>query len=326
MPVLKTESRLPAGLQAQDLGEAVSTPDGKASLISFMTSVLVQQRENQYVVFITDTAMGVAVAGYEWSVMEGAGAPVITTGSSSFFYSPVQLGPVTVSVRVLDGGNNELAQLSLSQDIVEASEELETMIAEAVDEPGPVMGHPDVLRELINEHNPYYQAVTLQTPEAGEGFQKFVFHMVFEGALRRTAAERKQHLAELAAALNTGTTDFAQLSAQGAGVSLVRFPLLAMTLPGMVPWTFLPEQNSERAVAEETLRGILTALTEAKKIDLYNLVRFPKSNIKCCGRVLEELRNRYFNGTSFDDVLTGSNGTRAQWMMAQYRVGPIERH
>jgi hypothetical protein len=99
-----------------------------------------------------------------------------------------------------------------------------------------------------------------------------------------------------------------------------------MTLPGMVPWTFLPEQNSERAVAEETLRGILTALTEAKKIDLYNLVRFPKSNIKCCGRVLEELRNRYFNGTSFDDVLTGSNGTRAQWMMAQYRVGPIERH
>jgi hypothetical protein len=54
-------------------------------------------------------------------------------------------------------------------------------------------------------------------------------------------------------------------------------------------------------------------------------VRFPKSNITLCGRLLEALRNRYFSGTNFNDVLTGMSGTRAHWITRHYLEGPLVR-
>ena len=58
-------------------------------------------------------------------------------------------------------------------------------------------------------------------------------------------------------------------------------------------------------------------------VDLFNIVRFPKSNITHCGRIIETLCDHYFPGTTFGDVLTGLSGTRAQWIIAQYRQGPV---
>jgi hypothetical protein len=57
MSVRKTESRLPAGLQAIDLGEAIASPDNKLTLISFFTSPLMPFLSNTYVLFINDTAL-----------------------------------------------------------------------------------------------------------------------------------------------------------------------------------------------------------------------------------------------------------------------------
>ena len=52
MSVRKTESRLPAGAQPTDLGEPAISTDGRAILISFITSPLATSRENIYVVFV----------------------------------------------------------------------------------------------------------------------------------------------------------------------------------------------------------------------------------------------------------------------------------
>jgi hypothetical protein len=108
-----------------------------------------------------------------------------------------------------------------------------------------------VARELINDHNPYYQNVALQTPESGDAFQQFLFGVVFDGALQRTAADRKQHLASLAESLNDGGADFAALVARGSGVTGLRLPLLAMTLPSMLDFTELPEAEDQRMLADE---------------------------------------------------------------------------
>lgn len=326
MTVRKTESRVPANFQASDLGEASVAADGRCALISFVTSPLVVGRENVYVVFVTDAGLAAAAESFEWTLTENGGPPETqTTPQGEFSYQPKADGVLELVVRILGAGGAEQASLSLEQEMVSPNVELETLIGEARNQPGPGVSNPDVARELINDHNPYYQAVALHTPEAGDGFQRFVFGVVFDGALQRTAAARKRHLDELAASLNGQSADFVNLVGKGAGVCGIRLALLAMILPGLLDFTELPEPFDKRALADEQLRQALAALGEEQLIDLYNLVRFPKSNIERCAAILEALRDRYFPGTNFNDVLTGMSGTRAHWLIRHFKEGPLIR-
>jgi hypothetical protein len=331
MAIRKTESRLPANFQAGDLGESVTAGDGRATLISFVTAPLGRDRDNRYVVFVTDAGLAGAVQSFEWQFIENGGAPQLqTTAIGEAVYRPQTLGTLGVTVRLLGAGNAEQGSLSLGQTVIDLNAELETLIAQARNQSGPGAANPLVLRELINDLSPYYQAVSLQAAEGGEGFQKFLFSLVHDGLLQRPGTLQQQ-LNQLAAALNGTGGDFVTLAAAGAGVCGIRLALLAMTLPQaaggtpILPWTELPDVPNQRALADEQLRQSLAALEESRRIDLFNLVRFPKSNITLGGRILEALRDRYFSGTNFEDVLTGLSGTRAHWIMRHYREGPLVR-
>jgi hypothetical protein len=324
----KTESRIPATLQASDLGQAVTSGDGRCTLVSFVTSPIVIGRENIYVVFITDAGLAAAAQSFEWAFTEQGGAPnTQTTQEGEVSYMPQTAGSLHLAVRILGAGNSEQASLLLDQDVVGPNGELESLIDDAQEEAGPGVANPDVARELINEHNLYYQAVALHNPESGDGFKQFLFGMVFDGALQREPTVRKKHLGRLAASLNSQEEDFSTLTAEGAGVCGIRLPLLAMTFGTPSPllaWTELPEPAAQRAVAEEQLRQTLAALDETQRIDLFNVARFPKSNIVQCGRIIEALRDKYFSGANFDDVLTGMSGTRAHWITRHFREGPLK--
>lgn len=327
MGVRKTESRLPANHSATDLGQSFASPDGRCTVVSFISNPLVVDRENKYVLFVTDAGLAGTVQSFEWNFNESGGATSTqTTQIGEFAYRPQATGTLNVIVRALGGGNVEQASISFSQDIVSANAELEALINGAQDQPGATVGSPDAARELVNDHNPYYQSVELQTPESGDGFKRFVFSLVYEGAIQRTPAQRQDHLLQFAAALNDGSADYASLAGQGVGVSGIRLPLLAMSLGSSppLPWTELPEDSNNRALADEQLRRSLAALDENTRIDLYNLARFPKSNITWCGKILETLRNRYFSGANFDDVLTGMSGTRAFWITKHFKEGPVQ--
>jgi hypothetical protein len=260
-------------------------------------------------VFVTDAGLASATQSFEWTLTENGGTPVTqATPRGEFSYIPRSGGELTLVVRILGAGDAEQATLTLGQDIVSPNVELETLIGAARNQPGPGISNPEVARELINDHNPYYQGVAPRTPETGDAFKRFVFSMVFDGALRRTAAARKRHLEELAASLNNQSPT-----------------LLAMILPAFLDFTELPEPFEQRALAEEQLRESLAALDEEKRVDLFNLVRFPKSNIERCAAVLEALRDRYFPGTNFEDVLTGMSGARAARIVRHFKEGPLTR-
>jgi hypothetical protein len=326
MPVRKTESRIPDGCTAEDFGQSVASGDNQIFLISYIISPLVISRPNTYVVIVNNPTLAASTAGYAWSIAEAGAAPTVqatTTGQLTF--TPEALGELTVSVKVLDNGNQELANLTLTQEVIETNAELEDLIITSAEQPGPGLGNIEVARELVNDHNPYYQSVSLQNPEQGDGFKQFVFSMASDGLLQRSPTQRMDHLNQLADALNGGTSDFVTLAMEGAGVCRVRLPMLAMVRPGGLPWTELPEATTQRAAADEQLRETLASLDENKKIDLFNLVRFPKSNITQCGKIIEELRNHYFAGANFNDVLTGMAGTRAHWISRHYREGPLLR-
>lgn len=333
MVVRKTESRIPANFQASDLGEAVAAANGRCTLVSFLTAPVVVNRENCYVVFVSDSSLAAIAQSYEWTFKEnGDVTKTETTEFGEIAYQPSTLGTLSLTVRILDAGNIEQANLVLEQEIILPSAELEALITDAQNKPGPGAANPDVLRELVNEHSLYYQAVQLKTPEAGDGFKRFTFSVVFNNALQHPVEQRKQHMEQLALILNEESPEFVSLAAQSTGVCGIRLAMLAMTLPEsadnpstLLNWTELPEAANQRALADEQLQQTLAALNESARIDLFNIARFPKSNIHQCGHILETLRDRYFAGKNFDDVLTGMSGTRAYWITRHYREGPLRK-
>jgi hypothetical protein len=328
MPVRKTEGRIPAGLQADDLGQSFTSADSKCCLVSYITAPLAVGRENIYVVFVTDAGLAASVESFEWTFTLDDGAPdTSTTDIGQVSFTPSAQGSLSVKVRLLDGGSNEQATLSLTQQVGPLNEELEAMITEAANNPGAGMGNPDVLRELVNDHNPYYMNVPLQTPETGDAFSQYLFSTVVDGALETKQDKRNDLLNEVAASINNAETDFVSAIGPGLGVAKVRMLLVPMLLPpSSVPFTELPDTNAENAAADEQLRQQIAAMSEDDKIDLFNRVRFPKSNILLCGKLLEAFRDKFFNGVNFDDVLKKMSGTMADWISLNYNKGPLHRN
>jgi hypothetical protein len=328
MPVRKTETRIPAGSTPSDLGESSVPADGRCALVSFIVSPLVVQRENTYIVFVTDAGLAAQADSFEWSFSEnGAAATTQSTAIGEAVYSPQGTGSLNVTMRILDAAKAEQASLSLTQAMVPLHAGLEAVIDAAKDQPGPGVSDPDVSRELVNDYNPYYQAVALPTPETGDAFQQFVFSLVYEGASKRTPAERKQLIEDLAHALDSAATDdFVNRTAEGVGVCNIRLPLLAMmpaSGPPLLPFTELPQPASQNEFADQQLRQKFAALDPTVLIDCFNLARFPKSNINQCAHIIAALRDHYFAGTNFNDVLTGRSGIRAFLISMHFRQGPL---
>lgn len=140
--------------------------------------------------------------------------------------------------------------------------------------------------------------------------------------MQRPPPSRRAQLGRITDALNGDGAGFKDAVLGGIGLCGIRLSLLAMTR-SQLPWTELPEQNAERAAADEQLRESLATLEEPARIDLFNLVRFPKSNVVQTARIIEALRDRYFSGTTFHDVITGMSGTRAFWITRHFREGPL---
>ena len=322
MSVRKTESRLPDGVEPGELGENALSTDGQSAIVSFVSSPVVAGRENTYVVFVTDPGLGSDVTQFEWTFGENGSAVVSqTTEHGEFAYKPMAPGQLEVAVRLLDASNAEKAVLTLEQGIAPLQAEIEAAIDAARDSKGPVIGNPDVAREIVNDHSPYHQEIALQVPEADDAFERFVYGILHEGVLRCGPADRRARLERLAQALN-GQGSFTEAAAGGMGICGVRLTLLAMAR-GLLPWTELPQEGAARIAADDQLRESLAAADEDARIDLFNLVRFPKSNVVQTARLIEGLRDRYFSGASFNEVLTGLSGTRAHWIARHFREGPL---
>jgi hypothetical protein len=328
MSIRKTETRIPAGSVAADLGESFVAADGRCALISYITSPLVVGRENTYVVFVTDTSLAGEVQSFAWSFSENDGtATTQSTQLGETTYTPQGTGSLSVTVKILDSTSSEQASLSLTQAMVPLHPGLEALIAAATDQPGPGVSDPDVSRELVNDYNPYYQSVSLPTPETGDAFQQFVFNMLFDGATKTNPADRRQLVDDLAQALDAANTDdFVNRTAQGVGPCGIRLPLLAM-MPAsgaaLLPWTELPQPAAQNEFADQKLRQAFAALDQSTLIDCFNLARFPKSNIVQCGHILAALRDHYFAGVNFADILTGMSGKRASWIAMDFWQGPL---
>jgi hypothetical protein len=327
MGVRRIETRLPEGLQPDDLGEAMAATDGRCALVSFLTSPLPAGHENTYVVFVTDSALAGSVQSYEWVIEEdGAFPSTQKTDVGELTYQPTNAGNITVCARLLDAGDAELEKIELIQEIGPLNPDVEAMIAAALGNPGPGASNLEVLREVANDYFAYYQNLPLKVPEPDDSFKRFVVSFLFAGTLKNSHDDRRNHLNDLAAAMEDNEDALPVVAAKGVGVCEIRLSLLAMNFPASAPllaWTELPQPADQNALADELLRQKLAALAEHDRIDLINLARFPKTNILQCARLVEALRDKYFPGASFNDVLTGMAGTREHWIVKHFSSGPL---
>ena len=327
MPIRKTETRIPSGLAPSDLGEAVVASDGRSALISFLTSPLTTGHQNTYVLFVTDSTLAASIESYEWVFAEDGAFPhasLTTVGETP--YTPTNVGNMTLIVRYLDSGGAELGSLTLVQDIGPLNPALESLIEAANDSPGPGASNPDVLSEMVNSYYSYYQNVTLKTPESGDSFKRYICSFLFDGASKKTPDDRGQVLDRLADALESNPDALTAAAVEGVGVCGIRLDLLAMTFPAaspLLPWTELPQDANQNALADEQVRQKVAALGDDDKVDLLNIARFPKTNIAQCAHIIEALRDKYFPGATFDSVLTGLSGARETSITMHYSKGPL---
>jgi len=221
-----------------------------------------------------------------------------------------------------------LKTVQINQEVGPLNPALEQLIADAESNPGPGASNEDVIREMVNEYYGYYQSVAPQAPEPDDAFKRFVCGLIFDGILKKTRDERKALLNRLFECIENDDTELSSIAGEGVGTGAIRLALLAMIFPTASPlldWVELPGAANENAVADQDLRQKLDLLSEDDKIDLINLVRFPKTNIAFTARIVETLRDRYFPGTTFNDVVTGLSGTRAHWISQHYYQGPLMR-
>jgi hypothetical protein len=328
MPVRKTESRLPASMTPSDLGESVTSSDGKYALVSFLTSPLPPGRPNTYVLFVTDNALAGSIKSFKWDITEdGTLGFSQTTDVGEIAYQTNNIGNIDVSVRLLDNTDAVVGRISLIQEIGPLYPALESEIADAVEKDGPGAANLDAVRGIFNDFRIYYLDVKPTIPESDDSFQRFIGGIIFRGGLKSDPDERASDFTQLADALDNNPDAFPIEAAPGIGTCAIRLALLAMNHPSgspLLPWTELPEPSDQNAMADEQLRQKLKDFSDDDKVDLLNLSRFPKTNISLCAKIIENLRDKYFAGASFKDVMTGMDGTRGHWIMKHYLKGPIK--
>jgi hypothetical protein len=325
MAVRETEKYLPAG-GAEGLGQC--DVDGKYALVSYLSSPVPQGLDIDYVVFATD---GAAADTYEWTFKEipGGLSTLSTTDIGVARYRPKQVGLLEVRVQVLLAGN-VLAKHKLTQIVIQPTGHLFTKLDSIL---AAMIGDPDVTLEVMHAFKPYILETT--RPDSAAVPAAFLAAMVYAQVNRVGPAQRSTDLHTAGDCLNDSSataTDGPYL--QRLGVCQMLPERLAMVAPrpgapaspsSYIAWDDLPAVESARDAKSKTIRAAYCALPSKAKIELYNLLRFPKANVSMCAALLTRLKNRpqRWPALAAADMLTEANEGVLATLATEYESGPV---
>jgi hypothetical protein len=329
MSVRKTESRLPSGFTSDDLGlKAVSGTNAQVILISYLSSPVAARRIQNYVVFVTDIALAATVQSYEWSFNNGG----ITNQTSSIGvaeYTPQNIGNLIVTVNLKNASNVTLHMATLTQQVISLNEALELRI-EQQENNFPGAANPETSREMINDIRPFINA--LLPISTNEVFNKAISSLAYARILQTSQIRRNVLLEDLANILHTQPNNFYAQAKDGLGICKTRPQLLAMFLdnPASPGTQYLNASTLELAAgANQAARTAnataietgFNALSTDIQVDLFNLLRFPKSHVAMAKKIFDGLENRYYSGSSIGATLGVT--TDAKKLITEYEKGLI---
>ena len=321
MPVRKTESRLPQGLTAPQLGQSVQSNNGQLALVSYLSSPLAVGRKQHYVVFVTN---GATVSSYEWTITNG-GAPATQSTSIGYleFLSP-QIGGLTVSVRIMNAATL-IEELTLNQNVVALNADLEAMV-NRTGRTYPEAANPEVSREVINDLRQYVDQVV--APASNDILSRLMLSWIYNVVGGTNMANRDSNMETLAGVLEGASPQDFVTHAQardGFGICKIRPHVLAMVRHASVAalaYRAFPNASAARTTAINTyLASMNTSLTLEQRIDLFNLIRFPKTAIVQLRDLLELLRTQFEPTMDFRELY--NNPARLKVLITQLNEGPV---
>lgn len=325
MTVRKTESRIPLGFNAFELGESVQVDN--FALVCYLRSPVPVDSKLDYVLFVT--AVPEADRDnwtYSWKTVRVSTGEVIkeqkVTHRGVFDVTPNFLGEIATSVEIMHNGTAVATSrpLLLRQEVVSLEPTLEVLFESknllnhlGVDKcVGTLGGTREASRELINGFRQYvFEAIGPAAPRPAldvplQLLAATVYMSILETP-KEGLFERDHDIEAAAAELNDEwSVAFAAQIDNALGVSSIAPQTLAMVLerPGTgkpyTPWLEKPSTDVGRAEVNESIRRNLMddlqdipgQTAEEARIDLFNLLRFPKSNIRMCALVLRRLLER----------------------------------
>ncbi len=325
MGVRKTEQQIPSGFNATDLGEAVHDPDDKTALVSFNYNPVVHQRTQTYVVFVLDEALSSQVENFEWSFENEDVSENIVTESGYVEYQPTNEGQFSLKATLKGSTDETLGSLEMQQQVVSPNDELEDLYKQE-EEVAPLAGKPETSREVINDYRRYMDELAPRDADPHSTLNRLLFAISYVEVTALPVNERNSKLEQIAGSLDADDSSlFAEEGLTGIGLCKIRPHILGMYLPvtpGGSDW-YLERKEYDLEDYLSTTRKLQTALTELtleKQIDLFNLIRFPKSNLKMAIQLVHGLKDQYFPGEDLESLITEKD--KIKLLLDQFKRGP----
>ena len=345
MTVRITESRIPNGYLATELGQATTASPpggGQYMLVSYLTSPLRTGTLQDYVVF----AIGADADEYRWTIEPPGGPPerTETTTIGRLSHQFEITGTHEIRVEVVNGGT-VTATLILLQGVVPPDSVLEQRIAlEKIDDQTA-----DLLRELRNDFSAYIQSAAGATGPTGVPPRLVTTRIYAESLVRpkrgTKAAEDKIAAGETSHVRDTEVDDKARLYQSGRpivsesfsasppmprslGPGQVSEPTIA-TLEGLIEWregraTGTPGFRIDRKIVRIYNARDFIKLPYPEQIDMFNLARFPKTNILMVAKLLSRLKNRAHRWPNTLQCDGLADHHLVEILGTEYRMGPTE--
>ncbi|MEN0005348.1 MAG: M23 family metallopeptidase [Bacteroidota bacterium] len=357
MNVRNTESSIPGGFtlaQAEELGEAFGHAPSNDTfiIVAYLTAPLQIGADrplwNRYVVFV-DPLKHSATVTYEWqaTLKDGNGGTVIQfteTGTPLFTISdqiadnPTSIANATTIEISLKIPEIHQTPLVFTQVISGLAQNVEDFIVNNSSYPAlaAVFGHQSTTREVANTTKDY-----LIDREEAFGKPLSIPANLPTGLSYYTILKKNSTLTEnrfFEASLNgaIATLPFGVGHARKTGVCQVKPHLLAMFYPanatedvsninsnGPQYTTLLPYQVIDGSVViESEVVDDFDALPVNSRIDIYNLLRFPKSNILMAAFVLHQLKKTHSTWASITKEELKNNKDCLQGILTEFWEGP----
>jgi hypothetical protein len=326
MTVQNTESRLPDGLEAKDLGQAVENGDFK--LISYLTQPLRYEEgkkalTNTYVVF--DTGGTSNPSDYRWkfefeiegqddaielSDLEGVeGGAVFNLNSEEGDFEDALEGKIVTKITTTVALDvNATNVLIMEQTVDGLDEDIEALIANFDNEKGANAGEPKTTRRIANEYKNYLIALGKDKGEAE--LAKVSLNLL--ATLLYQAIESDAGFFSRASdyLFNPDEEDWMNYANGEGGVEFNDLVGTKISILDVKPHVFYflhqppgagtpyqdyvydEDQESLDSFEEEILSN-LNSLSATEEIDLVNRLRFPKSCLYSVWTYLKHLKERH---------------------------------
>ncbi len=323
MSIRRTDTKIPDNFLASDLGQAISNAASTMHLIACLTSPLTIDAFQDYVVFITD-AVAERNLSFEWGINLNGVLNSTNTNDNWHRLLIDAIGNIDIEVKIKDEDDSLLETLSLSQTIGPNNPELVEMLSQE-DQNIPVAAHPETSKEIVGNYQSYIGVVEPSDGLGAQAMRKFIAATTYAHLLQNTQALRTTQIDQYTSSLNDDRPLFSIEAFTGVGVSKLRPHILAMVVnKGASPyleWREFPEETLQLNKAENNLIEEFKALDITDQIDIFNLLRFAKSNIKMCGLFYDELKRRFLSDESYEVIITDES--KALRLINHWEKGPM---